>query len=46
MIRIVMAYFLDQPIAAIPDMKVDMHTVYELDPTAYCHDAKEYLLCL
>ncbi|KAK8808031.1 hypothetical protein WA588_006516, partial [Blastocystis sp. NMH] len=38
-IRIVMAYFLDQPIAAIPDMKVDMHTVYELDPTAYCHDA-------
>lgn len=41
-----MAYFLDQPIAAIPEMKVDMHTVYELDPTAYCHDAKEYPLYL
>ena len=41
-----MAYFLDQPIAAIPAMKVGMHTVYEKDPTAYCHEAKEYPLYL
>lgn len=39
-IRIIMAYFVDKPIESIPDMEVKMHTVYELDPTAYCHDAK------
>ena len=39
-----MAYFLDKPVASIPDMPVKMHTVYELDPTAYCHDAHEYYL--
>lgn len=36
-----MAFFMDRPVASIPDMEVKMHTVYELDPTASCHDAKE-----
>ena len=39
-----MAYFEDRPIASIPDLEVKMHTVYELDPTAYCHTAKEDVL--
>ena len=39
-----MAYLEDKPIASIPDMEVKLHTVYELDPTAYCHDAKKYTL--
>lgn len=43
-IRIIMAYFVDKPMESIPDMQVNMHSVYELDPTAYCHDAQEYKL--
>lgn len=43
-IRILLAYFMDKPIASIPDMEVKMHTVYELDPTAYCHEAIPYEL--
>ena len=39
-----MAYFMDKPIQSIPDMTVNMHSVYELDPTAYCHNAEEFEL--
>lgn len=39
-----MAYFIDLPVASIPDLEVKMHTVYELDPTASSHDAKEVKL--
>lgn len=41
-IRVIMSYFLDRPGAEIPYIDVKMHTVYELEPTAYCTNTKKY----
>lgn len=41
-IRVIMSYFLDKPGEEIPYIPVKMHTVYELEPTAYCTNSKEY----
>ena len=39
-----MAYFIDLPVASIPDLEVKMHTIYELNPTDSSHEAKEIKL--
>lgn len=41
-IRVIMSYFLDKPGEEIPNIPVEMHTVYELEPTAYCTNSKTY----
>lgn len=42
-IRVIMSYFLDIPGEKIPFIDVKMNTVYELEPTAYCTNTKEYV---
>ena len=37
-----MSYFLDIPGPEIPQIEVKRNTVYELEPTAYCTNTKEY----
>ena len=41
-IRVIMSYFLDIPVPEIPQIEVKRNTVYELEPTAYCTNTKEY----
>lgn len=43
-IRVIMGYFLDISGEEIPDIEVNLNTVYELEPTAYCTNTKEYVL--
>ena len=43
-LRVIMAYFLDLPAEDIPSLNVNMNTVYELEPTAYCTKTKEFHL--
>lgn len=43
-IRVIMGYFLDIPGEEIPNIEVNLNTVYELEPTAYCTKTKEYVL--
>ena len=43
-IRVIMGYFLDIPPEEIPNIEVNLNTVYELEPTAYCTKTKEYVL--
>ena len=43
-IRVIMGYFLDIPSEEIPNIEVNLNTVYELEPTAYCTKTKEYVL--
>ena len=43
-IRVILSYFLDVPAEVMPDLTVNQNTVYELEPTAYCTNTKEYKL--
>ena len=43
-LRVIMGYFLNIPGEEIPDIRVELNTIYELQPTAYCTNTKEYLL--
>lgn len=43
-IRVIMGYFLDIPPEEIPNIEVNLNTVYELEPTAYCTKTKQYVL--
>lgn len=43
-LQVIMAYFLDISGEEIPNIEVKMNTVYELEPTAYCTNTKEYVL--
>ena len=43
-IRVIMGYFLDIPPEEIPNIEVNLNTVYGLEPTAYCTKTTEYVL--
>lgn len=43
-LRVIMSFFLNLPAEDIPTLPVEINTVYELEPTAYCTKTKQYPL--